>query len=144
LLLPYSFPEVLGGGIQPLSGATYATVYARSLGIPVAAANKVGEWKSPIPEFPGYEAHGHFPGLSAIANSDGQIENQLNDQPGFAIATVSLELSKKRSPRIYEGRFVPELVAESSPQSERATINSKGVEHYLNNRKRSDIALKLK
>lgn len=144
LLLPYSFPEVLGGEIQPLSGVEYATVHARSLGVPVAAANKVGDWKSPIPEFPSYQALGHFPGLSAISNADGEIESQLNDQPGFAVATVSLESSQKRPPRLYEGRFVSELVAKNNPQSEIATINSVGVEHYLNNRERSNTALRMK
>jgi N-carbamoylputrescine amidase len=46
LLSPFSFPELHGGsGPQPLSGSEYASFYAKTLGIPVAAVNKVGRWR---------------------------------------------------------------------------------------------------
>jgi N-carbamoylputrescine amidase len=111
LLSPYSFPGIPGGtGPQPLTGSEYAGVFAAALGIPVAAANKVGKWRSPMPGYPGYIVNGEFPGLSAIARADGSIAAKADRNAGFVVAKVRLDPAVKKSNVTFNGTFVSGLV----------------------------------
>ncbi len=68
--------------------------YSCLLGIPVVVSNKCGKFESPVPMGP-YE-RSRFPGLSAIADSDGEILAQMNTEEGFIVAEVSLDKPSKR------------------------------------------------
>jgi N-carbamoylputrescine amidase len=145
LLSPFSHAEVPGGaGAQPLSGSEYAGLYSATLGIPVAAVNKVGKWRSPIPGYPGFTANGEFPGLSAIARADGSIAAKADRKPGFAIAKVSLDPAAKKSNVVFPGAFVEGLVGKTTrPDDDRAKVDAKGVASYMNNERRKEKALLL-
>jgi N-carbamoylputrescine amidase len=78
-----------------------APYYSRLLGIPAVSVNKVGLARAPRPE--GYV----FPGLGTIADSDGVIRAQMEDQEGLIAADVILDPARKTQthPRAY-GRYV--------------------------------------
>ncbi len=78
-----------------------APYYARLLGIPAISVNKCGPARTPKPE--GYV----FPGLATIADSDGTVRAQMQEQEGFIAAKVTLDPARKvhGSPRAY-GRYI--------------------------------------
>ncbi|MCX7173497.1 MAG: carbon-nitrogen hydrolase family protein [Proteobacteria bacterium] len=79
--------------------------YAQALGVPVVMANRSGPLVTPLPGgFPAQNTS--FPGLSAVANSDGTLMVQLGSEEGIALATVALDPSRKVShpPKAY-GRW---------------------------------------
>ena len=145
LLSPFSFPELRGGtGAQPLAGGEYASFYSAALGVPVAAVNKVGHWRSPAPGFPGYIAEGEFPGLSAIARADGSIAAKADRNPGFVVARVQLDPAAKKSNVAFTGDFVAGLAGKgTSTESRRSEVDDKGVASYMGNERRKAKALLL-
>jgi len=143
LLSPFSSAEVPGGtGAQPLSGSEYAGFYGAKLGVPVAAVNKVGKWRSPIPGYPGFTTNGEFPGLSAIARADGSIAAKADRKAGFAIAKVFLDPVAKKSNVVFSGAFIEGIVAKAtSPDDPRAKVDEKGLASYMNDEQRRATAL---
>jgi N-carbamoylputrescine amidase len=78
-----------------------AVYYAPLLGVPALSVNKCGPARVPKPD--GYI----FPGLATIADSDGTVLAQMEEQEGFVTADVTLDASRKicASPRAY-GRYI--------------------------------------
>jgi N-carbamoylputrescine amidase len=73
--------------------------YAQSFGIPTVVANKAAApavFTTPIPT--GGELLMQFPGMSTIADSDGQLLAQLPDAEGIVLAEVTLAAERKRNP----------------------------------------------
>lgn len=68
---------------------------ARHFGIPFAMANKSGSWHTAMPGWlPAVDSS--FPGLSRIANSDGELLVALDGEVGFAVAEVMLDPARKQ------------------------------------------------
>lgn len=86
-----------------LKGST--AFYAKALGVPVVMANRCGPLVTPLPGgFPPQNTR--FPGLSAVADSDGTLVAQLGAEEGIAFARVTLDPARKevRPPKAY-GRW---------------------------------------
>lgn len=82
-----------------------AAHHARALGIPVLMANKCGPLVTTVPGgIPPQDTS--FPGLSAVADSDGKLKDQLGSEPGIALGEVTLDPARKAgtAPRAY-GRW---------------------------------------
>lgn len=149
MLMPFSFPFVLGGHPPPESGSQYASFYSRLFGIPVAAANKVGAWKSPLPNMPNQTVFGKFPGTSAISNANGEIVSHLDDKAGFVVAKVMLDPSLRKMPRLFEGKYMRGLLTETAQptrtpsDSNASTENAEavGLEYYKSSDLRKQKAL---
>ncbi len=136
LLMPFSFPRVVGGETQPLPGRVYARYYSQQLGVPSIASHKVGRWRSPVPGFPGYLVEGHFPGLSAIANGAGELVAEAGTEAGFVVAAVTLDPNQKKAMAPHSGPYVPELTDsddKTSDNNEKEVADAQGRAHYLNN-----------
>lgn len=83
-----------------------AARYARMLGIPTVYVNKAGQWKSPLPFLPLMDQDSAFPGLSAIADSDGTVVAQLGDEEGVIVGEVTLDPERKtKCPPHCRGRW---------------------------------------
>ena len=110
LLLPHSYPDLSeSGGLEAPPGRFVAQFYARELGIPVAMVNKVGQWRTRIPEVE-TTITGEFPGESAIADTDGEVVAELDGRAGFAVAEVWLDPERRRVPSVScTGPFVDAL-----------------------------------
>jgi N-carbamoylputrescine amidase len=82
-----------------------AAHYARTLGVPVAMANKYGPLVTALPAGMPMQRT-RFPGLSAVADSDGTLKSQLEGEEGIAIAEVVLDPARRRTvaPKLY-GRW---------------------------------------
>ncbi len=74
---------------------TLASHYAGLLGVPTLMVNKSGPWQSPIPGFPFFRQSSVFPGLSAIADSDGRLKAQMGREKGLIVETVVMDPSLK-------------------------------------------------
>lgn len=86
-----------------LKGST--AFYAQALGVPVVMANRCGPLVTPLPGgFPAQDTR--FPGLSAIADSDGTLKIQLGADEGVICAAVRLDPARKakQPPKAY-GRW---------------------------------------
>jgi N-carbamoylputrescine amidase len=86
-----------------LKGST--AFYAQALGVPVLMANRCGPLVTPLPGgFPAQDSI--FPGLSAIADSDGMLKAQLGADEGVICAEVALDPARKAkcAPKAY-GRW---------------------------------------
>jgi len=79
--------------------------YARALGVPVVLCNKRGIFSSPIPWTFGMRETSRFPGLSAIADSTGEILEQMADGEGFIISEVTLDPARKTKTPPQTGSF---------------------------------------
>lgn len=74
-----------------------AAHHAPALGVPVIMANKCGPLVSAMPS--GMPAQNtSFPGLSAIADSDGLVKDQLGPEPDFALGDLSIDPARKVAP----------------------------------------------
>jgi N-carbamoylputrescine amidase len=83
--------------------------YAEGLGIPVLFVNKCGPFHSPTPMFPYLPFRAPFAGLTAIADSDGQVLMQADKDPTVLVATVHLDPDRKtRRPLPARGNWVIE------------------------------------
>ena len=94
-LLPYSLAGNSGKARYLNELRDSPAALAMHFGIPVAMANKYGEWK---PRMPGWFpcVASHFPGASCIADSDGSLLARADDEVGYAFARVCLDDERKR------------------------------------------------
>ena len=103
LLMPHSAPLPMPNFLFPRKQVEFfkkhlknlAQHYAHLLGIPVIMINKCGQWQSPIPWMPFLPQDSSFPGLSAIADSDGSIKAQLGNKEGVIVEDITLDSSRK-------------------------------------------------
>ena len=110
LLMPHSAPTLMrslffsGKQIKRYRNALseLAAPYAHMLGVPVVMTNKCGRWRSPLPGVPFHMEVSSFPGLSAIADSDGALKAQLGDEENVIVEDVRLDPSRKR-PTVPQG-----------------------------------------
>lgn len=93
ILMPHSAPTI--AGIPGTSGEFITTHYAEQLGVPVVMVNKIGDWSSPVPPDMTRTLDGRFPGLSAIADSDGNILSMMDDHEGVVVETIHLAPSRR-------------------------------------------------
>jgi N-carbamoylputrescine amidase len=141
LLMPHSDPKPLP---SPLSPPKYLHYYdrmlrraaarsAQVLGVPVVLANKSGPWRSPLPgPFPAQDSI--FPGLSAIADSDGTLKDQLGDEEGVVVADVTLDpVRKSHTPPQCQGRWAFEVPWQTKVF---ALLGTLGHRSYLRNPER--------
>lgn len=86
-----------------------AAHHAGALGVPVIMANKCGPLVTAMPTGMPFQDT-YFPGLSTIADANGDVVSQLSGVEGIAIAEVQLDPSHKvkRVPRSY-GRWALEV-----------------------------------
>jgi N-carbamoylputrescine amidase len=80
--------------------------HARTLGVPVALANRTGLISTELPGGFG-EFNSSFPGYSQIVDSDGAVKAQMKAEEGVIVAEVGLSPERKRSkrPRCYGGMW---------------------------------------
>jgi N-carbamoylputrescine amidase len=104
LLMPHSAPTPTVSPIFPASAArmfneflgNVASYYASMLGVPAVFVNKSGPWVTPLPFLPAFlTQRSSFPGLSAIADSDGKVKAQLGDREGVIVEEVALDPARK-------------------------------------------------
>jgi len=117
VLLPHSAPTPMQSPFFPRKQVEFcdntlkehAHRYAKLLGVPVVMANKSGKWKTEMPRsYP--PQNSIFPGLSSIADSDGNVKAQLKSEEGVIVGDVSLDSSKKAaSPPQTHGRWTMKL-----------------------------------
>lgn len=83
-----------------------APCHARTLGVPVALADRTGLINTDLPGGFG-EFHSTFPGYSQIVDSDGVVKARMKDEEGVIVAEVILSPQRKRSkrPRCYGGMW---------------------------------------
>lgn len=83
-----------------------APYHARTLGVPVALADRTGLINTDLPGGFG-EFHSTFPGYSQIVDSDGIVKARMDDEEGALVAEVILSPARKRSkrPRRYGGMW---------------------------------------
>lgn len=100
LLMPHSAPNgLLPASLMHESLREIAPFHARALGIPAILANKARtRSRSPIPGIPWLRVRFTFPGLSRIVESDARVMAELCDETGVAVADVTLDPARKRSP----------------------------------------------
>lgn len=87
-----------------------APLYSKLLGVPAVFVNKVGPYASPAPLAWLPASTGMtLPGHATIADSDGSVVAQLGDAEGVAVASVTLDPSRKvhRAPRTYGSYVYP-------------------------------------
>lgn len=77
-------------------------ILARTLGVPVVMANRVGPLETELPGNLPY-LKSSFPGLSSIVDCDGTVKAELGDQEGVIVADVHIghRAERKREPRRY-------------------------------------------
>ena len=77
-------------------------VFAKTLGVPVVVANRVGPLETDLPGNLPY-LKSSFPGLSSIVDCDGAVKAELSDEEGIIIADVHLghNAERKSTPRRY-------------------------------------------
>jgi N-carbamoylputrescine amidase len=79
-----------------------APYYARTLGVPVALANRIGSIHTDLPG--GYgEFNSSFCGLSQIVDSDGKVKARIGQKEGVLVADVELNPARKslKKPRCF-------------------------------------------
>jgi hypothetical protein len=79
--------------------------YAKILGVPAIFCNKRGLFSSRLPWTFGMRETSCFPGLSAIADSTGEILEQMADGEGFIIGEVTLDPARKAKTPPKTGRI---------------------------------------
>jgi len=118
LLMPHSAPSPPESAFVPRRAidlwegvlAGHARRYAELLGVPAVVVNKSGPWKSRLPGVPIAPQVSAFPGLSTIADSDGQVKARLGPEEQVIVADVTMDPSRKNptQPTCY-GRWAIEL-----------------------------------
>jgi N-carbamoylputrescine amidase len=80
-----------------------AAYYAKTLGVPVAFADRVGKIKTDLPGDFG-EFVSSFPGFSQVVDSDGVVKGSLGEKEGVSVADVVMDPGRKqnRKPRCYD------------------------------------------
>lgn len=77
-------------------------IFARTLGVPVVMANRVGPLETELPGNLLY-LKSSFAGLSSIVDSDGTVKGELEDEEGVIVADVCL--AQNRKPEIEPERY---------------------------------------
>lgn len=117
LLMPHSAPSPQANFFMPRKMIdTWDSIlkdqpryYADTLGIPTVMTNKCGPWSSPLPGLP-MKQKASFPGFSAIADSDGKVKAQFDDEEGVLVDEVTLDPSRKTGTKpLTCGRWSQEL-----------------------------------
>lgn len=77
-------------------------IFAKTLGVPVVMANRVGPLETDLPGNLPY-LKSSFPGLSSIVDYDGAVKAELGDEEGIILADVHLghSVERKNKPRRY-------------------------------------------
>jgi N-carbamoylputrescine amidase len=77
-------------------------IFAKTLGVPVVMANRVGPLETDLPGKLPY-LKSSFPGLSSIVDYDGAVKSELGDEEGIIVADVNLghSVERKNKPRRY-------------------------------------------
>lgn len=90
-----------------------AALYARTLGVPAVLANQGGAWQTALPwPLPAQDAI--FRGQSAIAAAGGTVVQSLGQDPGYIVADVELDPSRKNPDTPWcTGRYCKEMPAAS-------------------------------
>lgn len=70
-------------------------IFAKTLGVPVVVANRVGPLETDLPGKLPY-LKSSFPGLSSIVDYDGAVKAELGDEEGIIVADVHLGHSVER------------------------------------------------
>ena len=104
-LAPHSAPTPTRGIFVPKQAIEFfnqnlknlATFYSGFLGVPVVFVNKCGEWKTTLPGLPFIPQNSIFPGLSAIADSDGTLKSQLGKEESILVEDVPLDPARKKN-----------------------------------------------
>jgi N-carbamoylputrescine amidase len=116
-----------------------APYHARTLGVPVALADRTGLINTNLPGGFG-EFNSTFPGYSQIVDSDGVVKARMKAEEGVIVAEVVLSLKRKRSkrPRRYGGMwaFPMPWFAYIWPETQQM-----GEHDYLENPRRRQAAL---
>jgi len=114
MLMPHSAPSPMPNPLFPARAVQkydrdlegLANFYASMLGIPAVLINKCGEWRSPLPLLPFLAQKSSFPGLTAIADSDGSMKAQLQKEEGVIVEDVTLDPARKTgTPPTGHGRW---------------------------------------
>jgi N-carbamoylputrescine amidase len=108
LLMPHSgpcigwFDELFCDNLRDI-----ARFYSRAFGIPTIMVNKASltDSPSPIPILTFVQLPFHFPGLSTICDSDGEVREALGEGEGIVVADVVLDPTKKRCPEEPRGHW---------------------------------------
>jgi N-carbamoylputrescine amidase len=116
-----------------------APYHARTLGVPVALADRTGPINTVLPGGFG-EFNSTFPGYSQIVDSDGVVKARMKAEEGVIVAEVVLSPKRKRSkrPRRYGGMwaFPMPWFAYIWPETQQM-----GEQDYLENPRRRQAAL---
>jgi N-carbamoylputrescine amidase len=116
-----------------------APYHARTLGVPVASANRTGLINTELPGGFG-EFNSSFPGYSQIVDSDGVVKARMKAEEGVIVAEVVLSSERKRSkrPRCYGGMwaFPMPWFAYIWPETQKM-----GEKEYVENPRRRQAAL---
>jgi len=77
-------------------------IFAKTLGVPVIMANRVGPLETDLPGNLPY-LKSSFPGLSSVVDYDGTVKMELGDEEGIIVADVHLghSVERKNKPRRY-------------------------------------------
>lgn len=70
------------------------SIFAKTLGVPVILANRVGPLETDLPGKLPY-LKSSFPGLSSIVDSDGQVKVELGDEEGVIVSDVTMNPNTK-------------------------------------------------
>lgn len=103
MLMPHSAPTPSASLFFPKASVkkyndvlrTLPAYYSKLLGIPVMLINKCGPWNTTLPGLPFLTQRSTFPGLTAIADSDGVLKVQLGDREGIIVEDVTLDPARK-------------------------------------------------
>jgi N-carbamoylputrescine amidase len=100
MLMPHSAPTSAGNRFLKAEFDRYNNVmrsfpvyYSRLLGIPVILINKCGP--GPLIKPPFFSQETSFPGLSAIADSDGSLKVQMGDEEGVIVEDIVINPARK-------------------------------------------------
>jgi N-carbamoylputrescine amidase len=114
ILMPHSAPSPMPNLFFPAKAVDgfnqtlmkLAPHYARLFGVPAMMINKSGPWRSPLPFLPFLTQISSFPGLSAIADSDGTLKAQLGSEEGVLVEDVVLDPTRRKGIEPgYSGRW---------------------------------------
>ena len=108
MLMPHSAPSPMKSILTPQKAVNafnshlkeLAVNYAKQLGIPAVMVNKSGKWETPLPGIPFLKQVSSFPGLTAIADSDGKLKAQLGDEEAVIVEDVILDTSRKTNSKL--------------------------------------------
>lgn len=78
-------------------------IFAKTLGVPVVMANRVGPLETDLPGSLPY-LKSSFPGLSSIVDYDGTVKAELGDEEGIIVADIhpGHSVERKNKPRRYK------------------------------------------